>query len=41
MLAGKRRTWTLHSRNGYDVYRDALNTPSSLAMLPPVSGREV
>ena len=38
MLAGKRRTWTLHSRNGYDVYRDALNTRAFFAMLPPVSG---
>ena len=30
--------WTRHSRAGYDVYRDALNTPSFLAMLPPVGG---
>jgi len=30
--------WTRHSRAGYDVYRDALNTPAFLAMLPPVSG---
>lgn len=28
--------WTKHSRAGYDVYRDALNTPAFLAMLPPV-----
>ena len=31
-------TWTRFSRAGYDVYRDALNTPTFLAMLPPVSG---
>jgi SAM-dependent methyltransferase len=31
-------TWTRHARSGYDVYRDALNTPAFLAMLPPVSG---
>jgi len=30
--------WTQHSRAGYDVYRDALNTPAFLTMLPPVSG---
>jgi ubiquinone/menaquinone biosynthesis C-methylase UbiE len=30
--------WTRFSRAGYDVYRDALNTPAFLAMLPPVSG---
>ncbi len=30
--------WTRHSRAGYDVYRDALNTPAFLAMLPPVRG---
>ncbi|CAN5910787.1 class I SAM-dependent methyltransferase [soil metagenome] len=30
--------WTRHSRAGYDVYRDALNTPAFLAMLPPVAG---
>lgn len=31
-------TWTRHARAGYDVYRDALNTPAFLAMLPPVQG---
>ena len=30
--------WTRHSRAGYDVYRDALNTPAFLAMLPPIDG---
>jgi ubiquinone/menaquinone biosynthesis C-methylase UbiE len=30
--------WTRFSRAGYDVYRDALNTPAFLAMLPPVNG---
>lgn len=31
-------TWTIYSRAGYDKYRDALNTPAFLEMLPPVSG---
>ncbi len=30
--------WTHLSRAGYDVYRDQLNTPTFLAMLPPVEG---
>jgi SAM-dependent methyltransferase len=30
--------WTRLARAGYDIYRDALNTPAFLAMLPPVSG---
>jgi ubiquinone/menaquinone biosynthesis C-methylase UbiE len=30
--------WTRLSRAGYDVYRDALNTPAFLAMLPAVAG---
>jgi ubiquinone/menaquinone biosynthesis C-methylase UbiE len=30
--------WTRFSRAGHDVYRDVLNTPAFLAMLPPVSG---
>jgi 2-polyprenyl-3-methyl-5-hydroxy-6-metoxy-1,4-benzoquinol methylase len=30
--------WTRHVRAGYDIYRDALNTPSFLAMLPPITG---
>lgn len=33
-------TWTKHARAGYDVYRDALNTPAFLSMLPHVSGLE-
>ncbi|EFL50617.1 Methyltransferase type 11 [Solidesulfovibrio fructosivorans JJ]] len=33
------RQWTRQSRAGLDVYRDALNTPAFLAMLPPVAGR--
>ena len=32
--------WTKLARAGYDVYRDHLNTPAFLAMLPPVSGFE-
>lgn len=31
-------TWTKYSRAGYDRYRDALNTPAFLAMLPDVAG---
>lgn len=31
-------TWTRHARAGYDLYRDALNTPVFLANLPPVAG---
>ncbi|NEW93622.1 class I SAM-dependent methyltransferase [Rhodopseudomonas sp. BR0M22] len=31
-------TWTMLSRAGHDRYRDALNTPAFLAMLPPVAG---
>ncbi len=30
--------WTLLARQGWDVYRDFLNTPAFLAMLPEVSG---
>lgn len=32
--------WTRQSRSGLDVYRDALNTPAFLAMLPPVADRD-
>jgi len=31
-------TWTRQTRAGYDVYRDAQNTPAFLAMLPPING---
>lgn len=31
--------WTQLARAGYDVYRDYLNTPAFLAMLPDVQGR--
>jgi ubiquinone/menaquinone biosynthesis C-methylase UbiE len=30
--------WTRLVREGYDVYRDHLNTPAFLSMLPPVAG---
>jgi SAM-dependent methyltransferase len=30
--------WTEQSRAGYDIYRDVLNTPAFLAMLPPIEG---
>ncbi len=31
-------TWTRHVRAGYDIYRDKLNTPCFLALLPPIQG---
>lgn len=31
-------TWTHHARAGYDLYRDALNTPVFLANLPDITG---
>jgi SAM-dependent methyltransferase len=31
-------TWTRHARAGYDIYRDALNTPAFLSILPAVHG---
>ena len=31
-------TWTRHARAGYDIYRDGLNTPAFLDMLPRVHG---
>lgn len=31
-------TWTRHARAGYDLYRDALNTPAFFAALPPIAG---
>jgi len=33
------RAWTSLSRQGWDVYRDALNTPAFLALLPEIGGR--
>lgn len=30
--------WTIYSRAGYDRYRDALNTPAFMEMLPAVEG---
>lgn len=32
-------TWTRHVRAGYDIYRDALNSPTFLDALPPIDGR--
>lgn len=37
--ASNARAWTELSRQGWDVYRDALNTPAFLAFLPEVGGR--
>jgi ubiquinone/menaquinone biosynthesis C-methylase UbiE len=37
---GNAETWTKLARAGYDVYRDAFNTPGFLRMLPDVSGLE-
>jgi len=34
---GNAETWTRQTRAGYDVYRDALNTPAFLDMLPDVT----
>ena len=31
-------TWTRHARAGYDIYRDALNTPAFLELLPNIEG---
>jgi SAM-dependent methyltransferase len=31
-------TWTRLARDGYDIYRDYLNTPAFLAILPEVAG---
>lgn len=33
-------TWTRHARAGYDLYRDAQNTPAFMANLPSVAGLE-
>ena len=33
------RAWTLLSRQGWDVYRDALNTPAFLTLLPEIRRR--
>lgn len=35
---GNAEAWTALVRAGYDFYRDALNTPAFLAMLPDVTG---
>lgn len=35
---GNAEAWTKLARAGYDVYRDAFNTPGFLAMLPDVRG---
>lgn len=35
---GNAEAWTKLARAGYDIYRDQLNTPAFLAMLPPVTG---
>jgi ubiquinone/menaquinone biosynthesis C-methylase UbiE len=32
------RSWTALSRQGFDIYRDAVNTPAFLSMLPGVAG---
>jgi ubiquinone/menaquinone biosynthesis C-methylase UbiE len=33
------QAWTLLARQGWDVYRDAVNTPAFLDMLPDVTGK--
>ena len=37
--ASNARAWTELSRQGWDTYRDALNTPAFLALLPEIDGR--
>jgi SAM-dependent methyltransferase len=37
---GNAEAWTKLARAGFDVYRDAFNTPAFLAMLPDVRGLE-
>ncbi len=37
---GNAETWTRQVRAGFDIYRDALNPPRFLAMLPGVAGRD-
>ena len=37
---GNAEAWTKLARAGYDTYRDHLNTPAFMAMLPPVEGLE-
>jgi ubiquinone/menaquinone biosynthesis C-methylase UbiE len=36
---GNAHTWTLLARQGWDVYRDAVNTPAFLHLLPDVAGQ--
>ena len=36
---GNAEAWTKLARAGYDIYRDHVNTPAFLAMLPPVAGQ--
>ncbi len=40
MLGKNAPTWTRQVRTGYDIYRDYLNTPAFLAMLPDISGQK-
>ena len=35
---GNADAWARHARAGYDIYRDALNTPAFLDMLPGIAG---
>lgn len=39
MWEANAETWTAHARAGYDRYRDLVNTPGFLAMLPDIAGR--
>lgn len=36
---GNAKAWTLLSRQGWDVYRDFINTPAFLELLPDVRGK--
>src|SRR5215470_8616118 len=36
---GNAQAWTQLARQGWDIYRDALNTPAFLDLLPDVAGK--
>ena len=37
---GNAAAWTLLARQGWDVYRDAINTPAFFDLLPEIAGKE-
>jgi 2-polyprenyl-3-methyl-5-hydroxy-6-metoxy-1,4-benzoquinol methylase len=38
---GNAEAWTKLARDGFDVYRDQLNTPAFFALLPDVAGLDI